>query len=497
MNSDGCIFLNKKMKNIICHINTLIILGVLMFFSGCKEDHLSQSTDILHSFSVKGKNNEFFRSTINSDNTVTIKVSPYLDAKVVLDSAIATFYLAKGATVSPSPSIPQNFAQAGGVKYTVTAEDGVTKKDYTISWGISDQLADGEGFSYAEIGASKNFVELGYPGEFQNFGLADSKLFGDLIMYPAYCGDHIILLSRAYVTSNAASPYGIKVVDKQTLATTGTLNLGSINIADLKLISSDYKGNCVGMVVKNGNTEFFYWTKISDAPKSIGNVPVNMASTTDGSSNFQVSGDITKSAWITAMAPRGAKGDHYRVKVINGQVESNYSTISSGYSSSDCSGFQMISALSDSDKPSFIVGDSEGASGAANSIKVYINSFAGSTVSVMPGMWQNILQSWWVGTGATTSRYGGRSPFVSGMMINGKSYALVTSGTGWWHAAAILNGDLQSLAHENLNIAASVNRGWSYGSYGDWYYDEEKKEGYLAVWFGRLGLKTFKLTCFE
>jgi hypothetical protein len=102
-----------------------------------------------------------------------------------------------------------------------------------------------------------------------------------------------------------------------------------------------------------------------------------------------------------------------------------------------------------------------------------------------------------VGTGFSTSRTGGRSPFISALPINGKTYVIVTSGTAWWHSAAVLSKDLQKLAHENLNIAYSVSRGWSYGSWADWYWDEDEKEAYLAIWFGRLGLYTYKLTCFE
>ncbi|MNY40995.1 hypothetical protein D3C86_1757760 [compost metagenome] len=143
------------------------------------------------------------------------------------------------------------------------------------------------------------------------------------------------------------------------------------------------------------------------------------------------------------------------------------------------------------------MGDTQGTANAANSNKVYLNTFSGSTTSVMPGLWQNILQTWWVGTGFSTARTGGKSPFVSGMVVNGKTYVLVTSGTSFWHAAAALNSDLQTLAHENLNIALSMNRAWSYGAWGDWYYDEVAKEAHVAIWFGRHGLKTYKLTCFE
>ena len=157
----------------------------------------------------------------------------------------------------------------------------------------------------------------------------------------------------------------------------------------------------------------------------------------------------------------------------------------------------MISPLDDSDQPSFVVGDAEGTANAANSVHCYVNSYAGSTLNVMPALWQNTLQTWWVGTGFTVARSGGRAPVVSALPINGKTYVVVTSGTAWWHAAAVLSSDLQTLAHENLNIAYGINRAWSFGAWVDWYWDEENEEAYLAVWFGRLGLYTYKMTCFE
>ena len=115
----------------------------------------------------------------------------------------------------------------------------------------------------------------------------------------------------------------------------------------------------------------------------------------------------------------------------------------------------------------------------------------------MPGLWQNVLQVWWVGTGFATVRTGGRSPVVSALPVNGKTYIAVTSGTAFWHATAVLDLDLRTLAHENLNIAETISRNWSYGSWLDWYWNEDLKEAYLAVWFGRIGLKTYKLTCYE
>ncbi|MDR1681288.1 MAG: DUF5018 domain-containing protein [Prevotellaceae bacterium] len=484
-------------------ISYVLLAGCLLLTGGCKDDALNSEAEIIISFKVTNEAGKVYNGVIGSDNTITLKVSPYLDAAVELAAATPSFFLSRGATVTPDPSEVQDFAQAGGVKYTVTAEDGSTKREYTVTWGISDKLPAGSGFSYAEIGTKKSFPELGYPGMVQGYDHGYSPIeYGDLMMYHAYCGNYIVLLSRAYVFANPASPHCIKVVDKTTLASAGvSLNLGSITIANLKMISSDYKGHCVGVVVSGSSTEFFYWTTPTAAPVSVGSIGVNMApfsTESDMSSNFQVAGDITANAWITAYAAHNPNGEHYRIKVTGGQLASNYSTVRTGYSSGDCTWFQMISPLDDSDSPNFVIGDTEGSGNTANSIKGYVNSYAGSTIAVMPGLWQNILQAWWVGTGFATARTGGHRPVVSGMVINGKSYIAVTSGSAWWHAAAVLESDMKTLAHENLNITAgSISCGWSYGSWADWYWDEEESAGYLAFWFGRLGLYTYKLTCYE
>lgn len=490
-------------------INILyIILSIITVFSfiACSDsdDNLSGDANVELAFKVKktivdenGAPLEYvFNSSIGQD-TITIKIAPHMDEKEFLSSATPVFYLSKGATVSPDPSLPQDFTQEGGVKYTVTSEDGKNVHEYVVTWGASDLLPFGSGFTYAEIGTVKSFAELGYPGEVGNFDFADSKQYGDLIMYHAYCGNSIVLLSRAYIDENPKSPYTVKVVNKSTLAESGTLNLGSINISNLKMITSDYKGRCVGAVTNGNETEIFYWLQPGDAPTSVGKININMASTSDGSSNFQVSGDITGNAWITAMAPRSAKGEHYRVQVTGGKLASTHSVVTTGFASDDSSAFQMISALDDSDKPSYVVGDTDGAAATANSIRCYVNSPSGLTTATMPGLWQSTLQAWWVGTGFSTARSGGRAPVVSALPINGKTYVVVTSGTGWWHSAAVLHTDLKTLAHANLNIAHSVNRGWSYGSWVDWYWDEENSEAHLAIWLGRLGLYTYKLTCYE
>ena len=120
------------MNKNISRIHLIIVTISVILFSACNDDNLGSEAAIINSFSATGKDNSFFRATINNDNTITIKVSPYIDAEEMLESSVPTFYLSKGATVSPDPSIPQNFAQEGGVKYTVTSEDKKTTTDYIV-----------------------------------------------------------------------------------------------------------------------------------------------------------------------------------------------------------------------------------------------------------------------------------------------------------------------------------------------------------------------------
>jgi hypothetical protein len=486
------------MKKLRFNILLGAAVGCALMCGSCSSsdnDSLTHEANIMISFKVTGQSGKVFNSSIGED-TIKIKMAPQYDATTELKDVTPVFYLSDGATVSPDPSVKQDFSQAGGVKYTVTSSDGEVKHQYIVTYGLSDILPSGQGFSYAEQTAKKSFTDLGYPGEVWNFGL-EPEQYGDLQMYHGYCGDYIVLVSLAYIQKDPTSKYCIRVFDKTTLEESGSLNVGSINISNIKMVTSDYEGHFVAAVASGNSTEFFYWKKPTDAPTSVGTIGVNMAPASDTSNNFQVAGDITSSAWITALAPRDGQGTHYRIQVTGGKLASNYTTVVTGYASDDCSGFQMISPMDSSDKPQYVIGDTEGSAGAAWSVHCYVNSNAGSTLYTMPAFWQNILQAFWVGTGCSTARIGGRTPVVSALPINGKSYIVLTSGTAWYNLAAVVSSDLQNLADPVFNVANVMARAWSYGSWVDWYWSEDKKEAYLAIWFDREGLTTFKMTCYE
>ena len=440
-----------------------------------------------------------------SDENSTVSFNIPQELWEELDGIVPEVTLSLGATANPATTAPQDFREE--VTYEVTAHDGTTKRTWTVT--CTEIIPEDGGFTNAERGETKTFIELGYPGKYHDSGVPGIQ-YGDLNLYHAYCGDYIVLVSRAYCTNadaDLAAEHGVKVVNKTTLnAADIELNLGSIDPANLSMVTSDYKGRCVAAVSVSGSTEFFYWTTPTDAPVSVGSIALNLIYGLVPAHNFQVAGDITGDAWITALAPLSVDGDHYRIQVTDGQLASTHSMIKTGYASNDCSLFQMISPFDDSDSPNYVVGDTEGEKNPADAgqwanatVKAYINNFAGGTLSTMPAHWngEGTFAGWpgWNGTGNALIREGARRPVVSALPINDKTYVAVTSGSLWWHGAGVFTSDLQTLAHENLGIVAgefTVN--WGFGSWIDWYADDDLQEAYLAIWLGRYGLYTFKMT---
>jgi hypothetical protein len=107
--------------------NTLIAaaLSGVMFFASCNEknnDPKSSACDITF-FSVGGKT-----WTVGIDGNITREPYPPETPESLLTPTIV---VSKGATVNPPSEQEQNFFVENGVVYTVTAEDGVTKKTYT------------------------------------------------------------------------------------------------------------------------------------------------------------------------------------------------------------------------------------------------------------------------------------------------------------------------------------------------------------------------------
>lgn len=448
-----------------------------------------------------------FKSRMSND-TIYIQVNPTVDPKVVLSNATLKFCTSKGASVTPDPTVPVDFTVEGGVKYTVTSEDGKTSRTYVVTHGLTDNLPYGEGATLGTIQLEKQFPELGYPGERGNFGYTDSRLYGDINGYISFCGhDYVVILGRQYTDPHFDDPsmstvdldLGLRYYNASDLSYAGKLNIGSIEAKDIKAISSDWNGVMVGTVTTgSSSTDIYLWETPSSAPRLFGTVAENLGMAADGSNYIQISGDIKGQANIACGGQRGPEGNHFIIHVEGGQIVST-DKISSGYSSGDSNGFQMIAPVGSEPNPSYVVGDAEGSGN--NTIKVYINSYTGRTGTIMPGVLQSTgsggFHDWWVGTGACLARTGARRPYVSCMPINGRDYVMILNGTGWWWCNTIVDAADLRTRIAGAEYDFSVNASWSFGGTGDWYWDESEHAAYWIGWIDRHGAFKYKITCFE
>jgi hypothetical protein len=106
-----------------CFRNTFIaLLGGAMLFASCKKDDPKSAACDIVMFSI-----DAMRWDLNEVNNTFSHTYPSETTEGML---IPTISLSAGASVSPASGVAQNFFTADGVTYTVTAEDGVTKKTY-------------------------------------------------------------------------------------------------------------------------------------------------------------------------------------------------------------------------------------------------------------------------------------------------------------------------------------------------------------------------------
>ncbi len=506
-----------KLNKII--FSSCAVAAIASCMTGCKDDDIftidgqqafiictnkvdCPYVEYVDEFGAKTK----FKSRMSND-TIYIQLSPTVDPQVVLSEATLKFCISKGSTVDPDPNIPQDFTVEGGVKYTVTSEDGKTSKTYVVTHGLTDLLPYGEGASVGSLQTDSEFPGLGYPGERGNFGYADSRLYGDLNGYISFCGhDYIVIMARQYTdphfddASMNIPDYdlGFRVYNALDFSYAGKLELGSIQPATLKAISSDWNGVMAGTVVNGSSTDIYVWDSPLAAPKLLGTVAQNLGNAADGSNYIQISGDLKGTANITCGAVRGPEGNHYMIHLEGGQIVST-DMVSTGYSSGDANGFQMIAPVTAEPKSDYVVGDTEGSGN--NTIKVYRNTFSGKTILIMPGVLQSTgsggFHDWWVGTGSYLARTGARRPYVSCMPINGKTYMMLLNGTGWWWCNTLIDIADMNTRIEGAEYDFSVNANWSFGASGDWYWDESENAAYWVAWIDRHGVFKHKITCYE
>lgn len=476
--------------------------------------------EITGPFTIQSLSGNTYSSSIDGD-VITVKINPYADVETELNGARPYFYMPMGATCSPSPVEPQDFTKE--VRYTITSGDGKNQHVYTVNWGPSDPLPVGEGYSFSRLLAEKLYNELGYPGAPVTGDEAGIEPNGDLLLFPAFCGDKIVGFSRVYAWGNTngvnipANPsLAFKVWDVSTLEeSTAKLNLGPLTADKIVNITNDGVGHLIAATggMNGAESEVYYWTSLDAAPIRVGRLeqPVytHTSHEVDASMFIQVAGDITGEAVISYMPTKTATGNHIAVNVHGGAIAES-KTISSGYPSNDKAWFQMISFFGTDYNSNYLVGDTEGEGNG--SVRVYNNSASGVTNSVMPAYLNGVPMSdgiqWWSATGKSGGRGGSRRPFVMAMNINGMDYSLVLTGYDWTTRSQMMTGDFSRFINDDLTYdmrryetaqlgGGGLNGITSFGSAGCWYWNADANEGRVAIWNSREGLATFLISSYE
>jgi hypothetical protein len=112
-------------KYVSCLKATLIVLlGSVMLFASCKDDEEQPKSSVCDVVS--------FTTVDNVTWTVSgLDITHTYPPETEEGQLTPIIEVSKGATISPVSGVAQNFFSATGVTYTVTAQDGVTKKTYT------------------------------------------------------------------------------------------------------------------------------------------------------------------------------------------------------------------------------------------------------------------------------------------------------------------------------------------------------------------------------
>ena len=223
-----------------------------------------------------------------------------------LGSALAEIRLSYHASISPDPrTTALNYDQ--DVKLTVTAHDGVTKKEYTVRKAVPNKLPFGIRAGSAKLMFAKQLnADLGITVPHVTGGMAATK-------------DYVIINTR-----NENSIY----IHPKTGEKLGTFDLGSVKGSLRNFYNTaDAAGNVLICNLAQNDGTFKVWklTSMTGSTELFINWSEN---TTDAiGRKLSIQGDITKNAIITAPLLTGTDQRFARWTVVNGVLTSQTPTI--------------------------------------------------------------------------------------------------------------------------------------------------------------------------
>ena len=340
------------------------------------------------------------------DKVVEVAYMPGQEA--ALTNATATVTVSDKATISPDPAVAADYTVEGGVVFTVTAEDGTTKAEYTVL------------LKEAEINVRCQLVW--------------QKTYGDLAVNTASFNQSNIGFAGTYIVTRH-----LDVMDL-TGAKVGTLNVTGVAGADkagfaLACVTNDHAGHLVASVAltADGNpapdsdsvadSYIYVWKN------GWNNAPELFYNTNEGNVTLYMSagGDLTGNGIVNVISPgRGATTMHHTFYTTAGAEGYQWAAFNTQYVSNDGNWGQMVSPASGSIEGDFVVCDSQGNN---NGMMFYVrHGYAdnGTDVALTGTVLDDALAE-----GGGSNQYGNYSTgHARAFTLNGTSYVVACS-SGW------------------------------------------------------------------
>ncbi len=232
----------KQIKQFL--IASLVITGTL--FSSCiKEEDFNIEADILSATITNANELLIVQPTIDN-NKITFRLIEEPEKKVYLFAP--AFELSKGATINPESGTELDFTE--DQTYVVTAEDGVTTKEYTVSFIVDKGVLLNYSFENVEVSDKDFHVFYELLGNGSKRYQWDNGNQGYSIMAKILLPEGEEVTPSVYPTAQIDAGYKGKGVKLQTNSTgelgatygsplaAGNLFLGEFKLSLLKPITS-------------------------------------------------------------------------------------------------------------------------------------------------------------------------------------------------------------------------------------------------------------------
>lgn len=340
------------------------------------------------------------------DKVVEVAYMP--DQYAALASATATVTVSEKATVSPDPSVAADYTVAGGVKFTVTAEDGTTKAEYTVV------LKEAEFNVKCQLVWQKTYGELGV--NTASFGQSNVGFAGTNIVTR-----HLDVLGLDGAKVGTLNVSGVKGADKAGFA--------------LACVTNDHAGHLVASVAltADGNpapdsdsvadSYIYVWKNGWD------NAPELFYNTNEGNVTLYMSagGDLTGDGIVNVISPgRGATTMFHTFYTTAGAEGYQWAALNTQYVSNDGNWGQMVTPATGSIYGDFVICDSQGSN---QGYMFYVrNGYEdkGADVALNGTVLDDALAE-----GGGTNQYGNYSTgHGRAFTLNGTAYVVACS-SGW------------------------------------------------------------------